>query len=179
MLKLNGKQKRELPQKFEPNPINKSRPKYPTNILGIANNPKTKPIAQLPRPRRPRAPRGSLRFPPDFLEPAVFVVVVVLCHVKRISCQPEKTTLHGGQSRSWSTELEKKTVWQRTPPPPPPYAHTYITRSEKIKIKIMRRIYTPRRYAGLGPSCVCTRIPSTRRLGQWVLLPKIIRFRVR
>ena len=28
----------------------------------------------------------------------------------------------------------------------------------------------PWRYAGLGPSRVCTRIPSTRRLGQWVSL---------
>ena len=35
----------------------------------------------------------------------------------------KKTTLHGGQSRSWSAEQgkkKKKKVWQRTPPPPPP-----------------------------------------------------------
>ena len=35
---------------------------------------------------------------------------------------PKKTTLHGGQSRSWSSEQgkkEKEKVWQRTPPPPP------------------------------------------------------------
>ena len=25
-------------------------------------------------------------------------------HIQRIDCQPEKTTLHGGQSRSWSAE---------------------------------------------------------------------------
>ena len=30
------------------------------------------------------------------------VVVVVVSHIQRIGCQPEKTTLHGGQSRSWS-----------------------------------------------------------------------------
>ena len=36
-----------------------------------------------------------------------------------------------------------------------------------------------RRYAGLGPSRVRTRIHSTRRLGQWVSLRKILRFRVR
>ena len=38
---------------------------------------------------------------------------------------PKKTTLHGGQSRSWSAEQgkkEKEKVWQRTPPPPPPRA---------------------------------------------------------
>ena len=34
---------------------------------------------------------------------------------------PKKTTLHGGQSRSWSAEQgkkKKKKVWQRNPPPP-------------------------------------------------------------
>ena len=46
---------------------------------------------------------------------------------------PKKTTLHGGQSRSWSAEQgkkEKEKVWQRTPPPPPP---PRAARSEKIK----------------------------------------------
>ena len=59
----------------------------------------------------------------------VVVVVVVVSHIQRIGCQPEKTTLHGGQSRSWSAEQgkeEKEKVWQRTPPPPPRAA-----RSEK------------------------------------------------
>ena len=64
---------------------------------------------------------------------------------------------------------EKRTnekVWQHTPPHPTP--HT--ARSEKIN-KITRRIY--RRYAGLGRSRVCTRIPSARRLGLWVWLNTI------
>ena len=39
------------------------------------------------------------------LEP---VVVVVVSHIQRIGCQPEKTTLHGGQSRSWSAEQGKE-----------------------------------------------------------------------
>ena len=34
----------------------------------------------------------------------VVVVVVVVSHIQRIGCQSEKTTLHGGQSRSWSAE---------------------------------------------------------------------------
>ena len=39
----------------------------------------------------------------------VVVVVVVVSHIQRIGCQPEKkTTLHGGQSRSWSAEQGKK-----------------------------------------------------------------------
>ena len=36
----------------------------------------------------------------------------------------------------------------------------------------------PRRYGGLGPSRIRTRIPSTRRLGQWVALRKVLRFRM-
>ena len=44
----------------------------------------------------------------------------------------------------------------------------------------MSRRYEGRRYAGgLGPSRVRTRIPTIRRLGQWVSLRKILRFRVR
>ena len=39
---------------------------------------------------------------------AVVVVVVVVSHIQRIGCQPEKTTLHGGQSRSWSVEQGKR-----------------------------------------------------------------------
>ena len=38
----------------------------------------------------------------------VVVVVVVVSHIQRIGCQPEKTTLHGGQSRSWSAEQGKE-----------------------------------------------------------------------
>ena len=45
----------------------------------------------------------------------------IVSHIQRIGCQPEKTTLHGGQSRSWSAELGKKNktekVWQRTASP--------------------------------------------------------------
>ena len=36
------------------------------------------------------------------------VVVVFVYHIQRLGCQPEKTTLHGGQSRSWSAEQGKK-----------------------------------------------------------------------
>ena len=32
----------------------------------------------------------------------------VVSHIQRIGCQPEKTTLHGGQSRSWSAEQGKE-----------------------------------------------------------------------
>ena len=88
------------------------------------------------------------------------VVVVVVSHIQRIGCQPEKTTLHGGQSRSWSAEQgkENKRKSLAAYPPAPPTPHT--ARSEK-RNKITRRIY--RRYAG-GRSRVRTRIPSARRL---------------
>ena len=64
----------------------------------------------------------------------------------------------------------KEKVWKQPPPPP-----TLLVR-RKIN-KITRRIY--RRYAGLGRSRVRTRIPSARRLGQWVWLRKIPHSRLR
>ena len=110
----------------------------------------------------------------------------VVAHIQRIGCHPEKTTLHGGQSRSWFAEQgkkEKKKESGSAPLPPPALlVFNILILIGENKIKIMRRIYMPRRYAGLGPSCVCTRIPSTHRLGQWVSLRKILkilRFRVR
>ena len=44
----------------------------------------------------------------DNFSPFLVVVVVVVSHIQRIGCQPEKTTLHGGQSRSWSAEQGKE-----------------------------------------------------------------------
>ena len=54
----------------------------------------------------------------------VVVVVVVVSHIQRIGCQPEKTTLHGGQSRSWSAEQGKENKRKSLaayPPPHPPH----------------------------------------------------------
>ena len=98
------------------------------------------------------------------IECVYVVVVVVVSHIQRIGCQPEKTTLHGGQSRSWSAEQGKENKRKSLAAYSPPTPHT--ARSEKIN-KITRRIY--RRYAG-GRSRVRTRIPSARRLGLWVWL---------
>ena len=59
------------------------------------------------------------------------VVVVVVSHIQRIGCQSEKTTLHGGQSRSWSVEQGKynkrKSLAAYHPSP-----HSHTARSEKI-----------------------------------------------
>ena len=96
-------------------------------------------------------------------------VVVVVSHIQHIGCQPEKTTLHGGHSRSWSMEQGKENkrkglaAYPRLP---------HCSFGEKKKKKITRRIY--RRYAGLGRSHVRTRISSARRLGQRVWLRKIL-----
>ena len=100
-----------------------------------------------------------------------FVVVAVVPHIQRISCQPEKTTSHGGLSRSWSAEQRKENKRKRllaysAPPPPPPI----LLVRRKTNKKIIRRIY--RRYVGLGRSRVRTRISSARRLGTWVWLRK-------
>ena len=48
----------------------------------------------------------------------------VVSHIQRIGCQPEKTTLHGGQSRSWSSEQGKENKRKSLaayPPPHPPH----------------------------------------------------------
>ena len=47
----------------------------------------------------------------SYLAPATKLVQqVVVSHIQRIGCQPGKnySTLHGGQSRSWSAEQGKK-----------------------------------------------------------------------
>ena len=54
-------------------------------------------------------------------ESKVVVVVVVVSHIQRIGCQPEKTTLHGGQSRSWSAEQEKENKRKSLAAYPPPW----------------------------------------------------------
>ena len=116
----------------------------------------------------------SIRLFPHNREMLRRSVVVVVSHIQRIGCQPEKTTLHGGQSRSWSAEQGKENKRKSLAAyPPPPTPHT--ARSEKIN-KITRRIY--RRYAG-GRSRARTRIPSARRLGLWVWLRKILHSRLR
>ena len=71
------------------------------------------------------------------------VVVVVVSHIQRIGCQPEKTTLHGGQSRSWSAEQGKKKGKKKSPaapplpspPTPPPRARAARSGKKKKKRK--------------------------------------------
>ena len=73
---------------------------------------------------------------------------------------------------------KKKKKSGSAPPPTPPPRCSFGEKKNTRRIYMSRR-YAGRRYAGLGPSRARTRIPSTRRLGQWVSLPKILRFRVR
>ena len=44
--------------------------------------------------------------------------MIVVSHIQRIGCQPEKTTLHGGQSRSRGNKRKKKKSGSAPPPPP-------------------------------------------------------------
>ena len=66
----------------------------------------------------------------------VDAVVVVVSHIQRIGCQPEKTTLHGGgQSLSWSAaEQGKENIGKRLAAHPTPTPHA--ARSEKIKYRL-------------------------------------------
>ena len=61
----------------------------------------------------------------------VVVVVVVVSHIQRIGCQPEKEYMVANPARGLLNRKKrtKENVWQHTPPPPPP--HT--ARSEKNK----------------------------------------------
>ena len=73
------------------------------------------------RDSAPKSTRGGA-FPKVRFSSTV-VVVFVVSHIQRIGCQPEKTTLHGGQSRSWSAEQgkENKRKSLAAYPPPPPH----------------------------------------------------------
>ena len=48
----------------------------------------------------------------------------VVSHIQRIGCQPEKTTLHGGQPRSWSAEQRKGNKIKSLAAYLPPTPHT-------------------------------------------------------
>ena len=45
---------------------------------------------------------------------------VVVSHIQRTGCQPERTLLHGGHSHSWSAEQEKENKKKSLAAPPPP-----------------------------------------------------------
>ena len=58
----------------------------------------------------------------------LFWLLFVVSHIQRIGCEPEKTTLNGGHSRSWSAEqrkdYQKESLAAHSPPP-------HLARSEK------------------------------------------------
>ena len=120
------------------------------------------------------------------------VVVVVVSHIQRIGCQPEKkyqvlyTVANPARGLLNKGKKEKrKKKKSGSAPPPPPARCSFGEKKKKKKSRdastCLARRYEGRRYAGggLGPSRVRTRIPTTRRLDQWVSLRKILRFRVR
>ena len=63
---------------------------------------------------------GSPRVP--YAPAHIDAVFVLVSHIQRISCQPPKGTLHGGQSYSWSAERGKDSKTRKSggacPPPP-------------------------------------------------------------
>ena len=70
-------------------------------------------------------------------EVQVVVVVVVVSHIQRIGCQPEKKLLYtvANPARGLLNreKKEKEKVWQRTPPPPPPRALLVRRKNKKNK----------------------------------------------
>ena len=70
--------------------------------------------------------------------PRLLLLLLLFLTFSALVANPKKTTLHGGQSRSWSAEQgkkEKEKVWQRTPPPPPPPPSALLVRRKKKKKK--------------------------------------------
>ena len=68
-------------------------------------------------------------------------------HIRRIGCQPGKTTSHGGQSRSWSVEHGKENKKRKSSlAAPPPPCCSYGGNKNKIKthdqviINMIRRV---------------------------------------
>ena len=71
------------------------------------------------------------------------VLLLLFLTFSALVADPKKTTLHGGQSRSWSAEQgkkEKEKVWQRTPPPPPPRARCSFGEKKKKKKKKKKKL---------------------------------------
>ena len=85
-------------------------------------------------------------------------------------------------SRGLLNRKKNKNIKSGSAPPPArcSFGENKKDKNKKSRSASMSRRYANRRHAGgLDPSRVRTRIPTTRRLGQWVSLPKILRFRVR
>ena len=71
----------------------------------------------------------------------LLLLLLLFLTFSALVANPKKTTLHGGQSRSWSAEQgkkEKEKVWQRTPPPPARCSFGEKIINNKIKIRKSR-----------------------------------------
>ena len=62
-------------------------------------------------------------------------VVVVVSHIQRMLPTRKKTTIHGGQSRSWSAETGKKKKKKSGSAPPPPARCSFGEKKKKKKKK--------------------------------------------
>ena len=72
----------------------------------------------------------------------VVLLLLLFLTFSVLVANPRKTTLHGGQSRSWSAERGKENKIKSLAAYLPPLPTPHIARSEKNKkIKITRRIY--------------------------------------
>ena len=111
--------------------------------------------------------------------PMYVVVVIVVSHIHAHWLPTREKLLYTvvNPARGLLNRKKKKSGSAPSPPPPRALLVRRKIRNKKNTRRIhMSRRYESRRYAGgLGPSRVRTRIPTTRRLGQWVSLRKILR----
>ena len=103
--------------------------------------------------------------------------LVVLFYIQRISCQPEKSILHGGQSRSLSAEkgkeYKKRKSGGTTPLPPSPHAACteeikYRQNTGRIRCSVKFKLFVKdiERYVILIsiPLCYAVGLPKVRSL---------------
>ena len=112
----------------------------------------------------------SGRSPPLYVIPLLLLLLLLFFTFSALVANAKKLLYTvANPVRGLLNRKKKKKVWQRAP-------HPLLKNQRRIH---MSRHYASQRYAGLGPFRVRTRIPTTRRLGQWVSLRKILPFRVR
>ena len=83
------------------------------------------------------------------------ITVVVVSHIQRMGCLPEKTTLHGGQSRSWSAEQEIKKKSGSAPP--------LCSFGEKLKVMRHVYMYVSRGATQVGVTQISVRLASVHK----------------
>ena len=75
---------------------------------------------------------------PGFICSVFRSLLLLFLTFSALVANPKKTTLHGGQSRSWSAEQRKKKKKKSLAAPPPPPPRALLVRRKKINNKKSR-----------------------------------------